>query len=196
MLMSALRAGAQAIVADPTAVTQRTILAMESMGEAVNQTYTMSDHLAAAQEYLDLAREQADKLKEVSEFIETATEVGEITEASLRIAEKLAVYQDRIYSLSNMAEEEKYWIIDMSAEIASKAAGQVNEAMKFAKDGKSNGEFTDYERLQLIRQIREQVLLLESDLDELYDRACGYDSYTGLMSAFQSYGLSASTFSN
>ena len=84
----------------------------------------------------------------------------------------------------------------MAMDIAEKAAERATEGLKITEQGASDGQFTDYERLQLIKNMKEQLLSLENDLDDLYSRAASYSNYTGVISSFRNFALDVSTFTD
>ena len=143
-----------------------------------------------------MSQQAAERLKKVSDYVKESRDVLEMTRSGVRISQKMVDYKDRIMQLSNISDEEKYWILDMAMDIAEKAAERATEGLKITEQGASDGQFTDYERLQLIKNMKEQLLSLENDLDDLYSRAASYSNYTGVISSFRNFALDVSTFAD
>lgn len=184
------------VVSDPASVTQRMALFLETMNESLEQTFQMVEQVETAKESLRLTQEAAEKLRKISSFIKNSYDVLQMSESGLRISKKIISYKSKIMDLSNLSDKEKYWILDMSVDIAAKAAQRVADGMKLAKEGATDGEFSDYERLQLIRAVKEEILEMERDIDDLYDRAASYNNYSNLIGSFRNYAINVATFSN
>lgn len=189
-------ANAQMVVVDQTSFLQRMTLFLQEMEETVGQSLDLTDQTSTARATLELSQEAADRLKRVSEFVKSSADVLEISRSGVRISQKIIDYKDRIMQLENVSDEEKYWILELAMDIAEKAAEQATEGLKLAKQGATDGEFTDYERLQIIKDIKRNVLSLECDLDDLISKASSYGNYTGMIGSFRNIAFDASTFGN
>ncbi len=191
-----LAANAQMMVLDQTSFLQRLTLFLQEMEESVSQSLSLSEQTATAQAALKISQEAADRLKTVSEYVQSSKDLLELTRAGVRISQKLVNYKDRIMELQSVSEEEKYWILDMAMDIAEKAAEQATEGLKLAKTNATDAAFSDYERLQLIKDMKQTILSLESDLDDLYSRANSYSNYNSTINAFRTFTVDVTTFTN
>lgn len=189
-------ANAQMAVYDNFSCMQDLTLFLQEMEETIGQSLELSDQTSIAYESLELSQQAAERLKKVSDYVKESRDVLEMTRSGVRISQKMVDYKDRIMQLSNISDEEKYWILDMAMDIAEKAAERATEGLKITEQGASDGQFTDYERLQLIKNMKEQLLSLENDLDDLYSRAASYSNYTGVISSFRNFALDVSTFTD
>lgn len=172
------------VTTDPTSMAQRLTLFLEQMDESLVQGAKLSAQIETAEKTLQLARESKEKLQKVSQFIKTASVVVQITESGARLIGKVDDYRQLLSKSDFFSEEEKYTLLDQIVTLGNVAADKVKEGLALTKDNCSDGEFNDYERLQLLSQIRNEVESVEDGIDKLYQRAVSGKTHRQFVESF------------
>ena len=79
--------------------------------------------------------------------------------------------------MDELTDEEKYNSVLNMLQLADFAADRVQEGMRLAKSNGSDGEFTDFERLQLLKDIRQNLDDLDRQLDEVLSLSLSANAY-------------------
>ncbi|MBP5259679.1 MAG: hypothetical protein J6Z12_03485 [Paludibacteraceae bacterium] len=168
---------AQTAVVDPTSVAQRLALFLEEMEEAVEQRFTLIEQAESMREHLQIVQDTKKRLQEVSAFVKSSAYAVDIVNYGTDIGKKIKQYKQEIAGLDELTDEEKYNIVLNMLQLADFAADRVQEGMRLAKSNGSDGEFTDFERLQLLKDIRQNLDDLDRQLDEVLSLSLSANAY-------------------
>lgn len=184
----------QAVVTDPTSMAQRIALFLEEMEETISQSLDLAENSENTSKLLNLSKETAESLVNVSNFIKTSRQVVEMTEAEIRIAKKLRDYSARIKDMDSMTLSEKVNVINSMVNFGSEAMNRIKSALDMAKSGKIDAKLSDYERLQILSQVENEVLAIENAIDSSYEMSMTSASIEGIKGTLENLSHSAMMF--
>ncbi len=185
----------QAVVTDPTSMAQRITLFLEEMEESISQSMDIADNAENMSKLFALTKESAEKLKNVSEYIKASRQLMEITEAELRIADKMEKYVDRIKETDELTMAEKVNVISSIMNLATAAAERIKAGLNMAKSGATDAALSDYERLEILSKIEDEVLALEDAIDKSYKQSLSKVATKGILNTIDDLKVKAMTFS-
>lgn len=186
---------AQLPVTDPASISQRLILFLEQIEESMSQGMNLTEQVSNARELLNLTQSVQDDLKRVSDFISSAKEVAEIAEAGVRIVNKVDKYRLEIAAL-DLGNDEQYYIMNSLVELGKKVGEKVAEGSKMSNTHSGDGSFNDYERLQMLKAVKAEVLAMESDIDDLFERCLSSTSYLSFRQSLSQLSFGAIVSAN
>ncbi|MBQ1850923.1 MAG: hypothetical protein II455_06940 [Paludibacteraceae bacterium] len=184
----------QAVVTDPTSMAQRIALFLEEMEETISQSLDLAENSENTSKLLSLSKETAESLINVSNFIKTSRQVVEITEAEMRIAQKLRDYSARIKDMESLTLSEKVNVVNSMVNLGSEAMKRIKSALDMAKSGKIDAKLSDYERLQILSQVENEVLAIENAIDSSYEMSMTSASIEGIKGTLENLSHSAMMF--
>lgn len=184
----------QAVVTDPTSMAQRIALFLEEMEETISQSLDLAENSENTYKLLNLSKETAESLVKVSNFIKSSRQLVEITEAEMRIAEKLRDYSAKIKGINSMSNTEKINVINSMVNLGAEAMKRIKGAVDMAKSGASDAKLSDYERLQILSQVENEVLAIECAIDDSYDKCVSSASFEELKGTLENLSMSAMMF--
>ena len=183
----------QAVVTDPTSMAQRITLFLEEMEEALSQSMDIAESSENTKKLFELSQETMESLKKVSDFIKTSRQLAEITEAELRIADKIKDYAIRIRAMNTLSFEEKANIINSLITMGAEASRRIKSVIDMVNGG-TDAKLSDYERLQILTQVENEVLALEEGIDNAYQVSVSTSAVDGLKTTLENMSLSAMMF--
>lgn len=189
-----MHAGAQTTVVDPTSITQRLALFLEEMEEAVQQRFTLLEQAENMRQHLALVQDTKKRLQEVSSFVQSSAYAVDIVNYGTDIAGKIKRFKQEIADLKQLTDEEKYNIVLNMLQLADYAADKVQEGISLAKSHETDGEFSDFERLQLLKDIRRELDDLDSQLDEVLSTTLSANAYKEISNGLKDIALRAWMF--
>lgn len=184
----------QAVVTDPTSMAQRITLFLEQMEEAVSQGMSLAESSENTLKMLNLSKETAESLVKVSDFIKNSRQIVDITEAEVRIAQKLKDYSTKIKDIESLTLTEKVNLVNSMIHLSSEAMKRIKSALDMTKSGSIDAKFSDYERLQILSQVESEVLSIENAIDYYYESCVTTSSIESLKSTLESLSFSAMMF--
>ena len=188
---------AQTVVTDPTSVAQRLSIFLEEMEEAVSSRLELIEQVENTRKTYELGVEAVEKLREVSEFIKTSAVACDIVRQGTSITNKILSYKQQINNLKSLTEEERYSLYCSLIEIGKHVADKVKEGMDMTtnKGDGENGEFTDYERLEMLKSVREELEWLSTTVDSMFTKCVQDNAFAELSSGLNQLLVNAMTFS-
>ena len=168
---------AQLVVADPGSLSQRITLFLEELAEAMNSRYTLEEQKDKTTELVEQNKESLEKLRKISNYIQTALVVQEIAEESNEVIEKIRNINEQFSKLDKLTKEEVYNVLNFSMDLSKQVLEKVSESKKMSKNGQKSGEMTDYERLQVLNDIKEEIVKIKKNLTEIEKRFKSKNSY-------------------
>lgn len=185
----------QAVVTDPTSMAQRIALFFEEMEEAISQSMDIADNAENMSKLFELTKASAEKLRKVSEFVKASRQVVEITEAEIRIADKMDKYINRINQIDELSMTEKLNIIASIMNLGTAAAERIKNGVEMAKNGENDADLSDYERIEILTKIEDEVLALEDAIDKTYELSLSKVASDGIKNGMENLKIQAMTFS-
>ena len=188
---------AQTVVTDPTSVMQRLSIFLEEMEEAVSSRLELIEQVENTRKTYELGVEAVEKLREVSEFIKTSAVACDIVNQGAAITNKIVSYKNQLNELEALTEEERYSLYCTMVDLGKHVADKVKEGMQMTngkEDGK-NGEFTDFERLNMLKSVREELEWLNTMVDSLFANSVKDNAFSELSKGLNNLLVSAMTFS-
>jgi hypothetical protein len=186
----------QAIVTDPSSMSQRIALFFEQMEEALSQMMQLVEQVENARQTLEISKEAREKLKKVSSFIQASADVLEIANSGIRITNKIGLYKSAIMEMNYLTTEEKYNILCATVKLGHHASEKVSEGIMMSKTREKDGEFSDYERLQMLKAVKEEVLYIESEIDDMYSRCLSQSAYNDFAEGISELTVDAMMFAS
>ena len=168
---------AQLVVADPGSLSQRITLFLEELAEAMNSRYTLEEQKDKTTELVEQNKESLEKLRKISNYIQTALVVQEIAEESNEVIEKIRNINEQFSKLDKLTKEEVYNVLNFSMDLSKQVLEKVSESKKMSKNGQKSGEMTDYERLQVLNDIKAEIVKIKKNLTEIEKRFKSKNSY-------------------
>lgn len=183
----------QSVVTDPTSMAQRIALFLQQMEEVVSQSLDISETMDNTSNLLKLSEKSAEYLQKVSQYIKTSRQLVSITEAELRVAQKIEKYSKLLNDMDDMTPTEKANAIRSIVMLGAAAIERISNALQMV-NGESGAKMSDYERLQLLTTIENEVLALESSMDDAYEGAVSTHSVECVMDEIMNLSMKAITF--
>ena len=168
---------AQWLVTDPSSITQRLTLFLEELSEAMQERYTMEKQTDNTSELVKQNDESVKKLQKISNYIKTALVVKEIAEESNNVMKKVKNINEQFSKLDRLTKEEYYNILNFTVDLGEQAFDKVKESKKMSNNTQNNGEMTDYERLQILNGIKDEIVKLKKNLSDIEARFKSKNSY-------------------
>lgn len=178
LMVSCTPAYAQWMVTDPSSITQRLTLFMEEIAEAMSSRYSLEKQTDNTSELLENSKKSLEKLQKISNYIKSALVIQEIAEESTEVMKKISNINSKFSKLDNLTEEEVYNVLNFALDLGEQISDKVKESNKVTKGNKTtSGEMTDYERLQVLNEIKDEIVKLKKNLDALEKRFKSKNSY-------------------
>ena len=168
---------AQFMVTDPASITQRLTLFLEELAEAMQERYSIEQQTDNTSELVQQNKTTLEKLQKISNYIQTALVVQEIAEESEEVIDKIKDIKDQFSKLDKLTKEEIYNVLNFSMDMSKQVLEKVSESKKMSKNGQKSGEMTDYERLQVLKDIKEEIVKIKKNLTEIEKRFKSKNSY-------------------
>ena len=168
---------AQWLVTDPSSITQRLTLFLEELSEAMQERYTMEKQTDNTSELVKQNDESLKKLQKISNYIKTALVIKEIAEESNNVMKKVKNINEQFSKLDRLTKEEYYNILNFTVDLGEQAFDKVKESKKMSNSTQNNGEMTDYERLQILNGIKDEIVKLKKNLSDVEARFKSKNSY-------------------
>ncbi|MCQ2351551.1 MAG: hypothetical protein MJ003_06215 [Paludibacteraceae bacterium] len=184
----------QSVVTDPTSMAQRAAIFLEEMEETVSQSLDIAENNQNTLGLLKLSQQTIENLKNVSEFIKASRQLVEITEAEIRIADKMEKYSAKIKDFDNLSTYEKLNIIKSIITLGNAGLERVKSGIAIAKNGATDAKMSDYERIQILSTIEKEVLAIESSIDKVYETSVSKKSTKGMVAVINDMCINAITF--
>lgn len=169
---------AQLVVADPASVSQRMTLFLEELSEAMQERYTLEKQTDNTSELVEQNKKSLQKLQNISNFIKSALVVKEIAEESNNVIKKVKNINDKFSKLDKLTNEEIYNVLNFTVALGENVYDKVNESKKISSRSiSSSGEMTDYERLQILNNIKDEIVKIKKNLSDVENRFKKKNSY-------------------
>lgn len=168
---------AQWLVTDPSSITQRLTLFLEELSEAMQERYTMEKQTDNTSELVKQNDESLKKLQKISNYIKTALVIKEIAEESNNVMKKVKNINEQFSKLDRLTKEEYYNLLNFTVDLGEQAFDKVKESKKMSNSTQNNGEMTDYERLQILNGIKDEIVKLKKNLSDVEARFKSKNSY-------------------
>lgn len=194
LLLIAIDAIPQAVVTDPSSMAQRIALFLEEMEETVSQSLDIAENSENTRRLFQMTEESINDLKRVSSFIKMSRQFVEITDAEIRIAGKLEKYSERIRQMSTLSKDEKINIIASMINLGSAAVERVKNGIDIVKNSSNDAKLSDFERLQILTTLEDEILALENAIDETYERSMSEEAMDGILSTIEGMSKRAIMF--
>lgn len=194
MMLMACEAIPQAIVTDPSSMAQRIALFLEEMEETISQSLDIAESSENTWKLFQVTEESINNLKKVSSFIKMSRQFVEITDAEIRIAEKLEKYSERVRQMSTLSKDEKINIIASMINLGSAAVERIKNGIDIVKNNSSDAKLSDFERLQILSTLEDEILALENAIDETYETSMSEESMDGILSTISGMSKRAIMF--
>lgn len=144
---------------------------LATFGIDVAEQLLHSDKLG---EYVALTQEALEKLQEVSNYVQQAKISLEIIQEGHKLAQQIKTIQTEVSQLSSLTDEEMANAICFAAELGEKIAQKIEQITETVGEGSSGGnktaEMSDYERLQLLQNIKQEIQQLQDMLAKVQKR--------------------------
>ena len=98
-------------------------------------------------------------------------------EESEEVIDKIKDIKDQFSKLDKLTKEEIYNVLNFSMDMSKQVLEKVSESKKMSKNGQKSGEMTDYERLQVLKDIKEEIVKIKKNLTEIEKRFKSKNSY-------------------
>lgn len=161
---------AQFVVSDPASITQRLSLFAEELYEIMTDRKELISQTANTGEMLQKTKEAIEKLQKVSNYVQGAKISLDIVSEGFALSKQVTKLQSDFSKLTHLTNEEIANAICFSAELGDHIAEMVSEAKEMLNSRKDKGEMTDYERIQLLKDIKSELKTLRSLLSKVQKR--------------------------
>ncbi len=168
---------AQWLVTDPSSITQRLTLFLEELSEAMQERYTMEKQTDNTSELVEQNKESLKKLQKISNYIKSALVVKEIAEESNNVIKKVKNINDKYSKLERLTKEEVYNVLNFTVDLGEQVYDKVKESKKMSSTSTKSGEMTDYERLQILNEIKDEIVNIKKSLTDVETRFKKKNSY-------------------
>jgi hypothetical protein len=168
---------AQWVVTDPGSVSQRMTLFLEELSEAMQERYSIEKQTDNTFELLKQNKETLSKLQNISNYVKTALVVKEIAEESNNVINKVKNISDKFSKLDRLTQEEIYNFLNFSVAFNEQVYDKFQESKKMSSTNTSSGEMTDYERLQILENIKDEIVKIKKNLSSVESRFKKKNSY-------------------
>lgn len=163
-------AHAQFVVSDPTSFSQRLSLFAEELYEIMTDRKELISQTANTGEMLQKTKEAIEKLQKVSNYVQGAKISLDIVKEGVNLSKQVSKLHTEFSKLTHLTDEEIANAICFSAELGDHVADKVSEAKEMLSSRKDKGEMTDYERIQLLKDIHAELKALRSLLTKVQNR--------------------------
>ncbi|MBO7160057.1 MAG: hypothetical protein J6V62_01285 [Paludibacteraceae bacterium] len=163
-------AHAQFVVSDPTSFSQRLSLFAEELYEIMIDRQELISQTANTGEMLQKTKEAIEKLQKVSNYVQGAKISLDIVKEGVNLSKQVNKLHTEFSKLTYLTDQEIANAICFSAELGDHVAEMVNEANEMLTSRKDKGEMTDYERIQLLKDIKTELKTLRSLLSKVEKR--------------------------
>lgn len=177
LLVSCTPMYAQLVVADPASVSQRLTLFLEELSEAMQERYTIEKQTDNTSELVEQNKESLRKLQKISNYIKSALVVKEIAEESNNVMKKVKNINEKFSKLDKLTNEEVCNVLNFTVELGEQVYDKVKESKKMSSTTTKSGEMTDYERLQILNGIKEEIVKVKKSLTSVENRFKSKNSY-------------------
>lgn len=168
---------AQLVVADPASVSQRLTLFLEELSEAMQERYTLEKQTDNTSELVKQNKESLKKLQKISNYIKSALVVKEIAEESKNVMKKVKNINEKFSKLDKLTNEEVCNVLNFTVELGEQVYDKVKESKKTSSSTTTSGEMTDYERLQILNEIKGEIVKIKKGLTNVESRFKSKNSY-------------------
>ena len=182
---------AQFVVTDPGSISQRLTLFLEELSEAMQERYTLEKQVGNTTELLEQSKESLRKLQRISNYIKSALVVKEIADEGNNVLKKVKNINDKFSKLDRLTSEEVYNVLNFTVDIGERVYEKVNESKKTSSPEKNSAEMTDYERLQILNSIKDEIIKTKKSLTSVESRFKSKNSYELLSKQARSYNREA-----
>jgi hypothetical protein len=140
------------------------------------------EHSIKLGEYLMLTQEALEKLQEVSNYVQQAKISLEIIQEGNKLAQQIKTIQTEMSQLSSLTDQEIANAICMAADLGEMIAQKVEQISETigqsstSSNNQSTAELNDYERLQLLQNIKAEIINLQDMLSKVQKRFQATDS--------------------
>jgi hypothetical protein len=169
---------AQFMVTDPASITQRLTLFLEELAEAMQERYSIEQQTDNTSELVEQNKETLKKLQKISNFIKSALVVKEIAEESNAVVQKVKNINEKFTELDELTKEEVYNVLNFTVDLGEQVSEKLKESKKMSSSTtSSSGEMTDYERLQILNNIKDEIVKVKKKLSDVESRFKKKNSY-------------------
>lgn len=169
---------AQFMVTDPASITQRLTLFLEELAEAMQERYSIEQQTDNTSELVEQNKETLKKLQKISNFIKSALVVKEIAEESNAVVQKVKNINEKFSELDELTKEEVYNVLNFTVDLGEQVSEKLKESKKMSSSTtSSSGEMTDYERLQILNNIKDEIVKVKKKLSDVESRFKKKNSY-------------------
>lgn len=186
---------AQAIVTDPSSMAQRAAIFLEQMEETVSQSLDIAENADNTRRLFEMTEETVNDMKKVSQFIKDSRQYADITAAEIRIADKLKNYSMKIKESESLSYNEKLNLISSLLNFCNAASTRIKSGIEVVRNGANDAKLSDYERLQILSMLEEEILSLEGAMDETYEKNIGDETRDCIRTTIDNMRMRAITFS-
>jgi hypothetical protein len=169
---------AQFMVTDPASITQRLTLFLEELAEAMQERYSIEQQTDNTSELVEQNKETLKKLQKISNFIKSELVVKEIAEESNAVVQKVKNINEKFTELDELTKEEVYNVLNFTVDLGEQVSEKLKESKKMSSSTtSSSGEMTDYERLQILNNIKDEIVKVKKKLSDVESRFKKKNSY-------------------
>lgn len=161
---------AQFVVSDPTSFTQRLSLFAEELYEIMTDRKELMSQTANTGQMLKNTKEALEKLQRVSQYVQGAKISLDILKEGVNLSKQVSKLHTDFSQLSHLTDEEMANAVCFSAELGDHIAEMIDEAKEMLNSRKNKGEMTDYERIQLLKDIHAELKTLRGLLTKVQKR--------------------------
>ena len=167
-----------AIVTDPTSMSQRAIQFMQEMEEAIEQRTQMLKQVAGLKNIYEQNSELIEYSKKASFYVQSSKEILQIIDLGTQAVKKQQRYRNEISHMEYLTKEERYYTVCALILVADKIKNLVSSGRKMVhKNDDKSGRFSDYERLSMIKDVKNDLYSTINTLDNVYYTAVNKNSY-------------------
>ena len=169
---------AQFMVTDPGSITQRLTLFLEELAESMQERYTIEQQTDNTSELVQQNKESLQKLQRISNFIKSALVVKEIADESKNVVNKVKNINDNFSKLDRLSKEEVCNVLSFAMQLGEQVYDKVQESKKTSSSTiTKSGEMTDYERLEILYEIKDEIVKIKKSLTSVESRFKSKNSY-------------------
>ncbi len=161
---------AQFVVSDPTSIAQRLSLFAEELYEIMTDRQELISQTANTGEMLQKTKEAIEKLQKVSNYVQGAKISLDIVKEGVNLSKQVNKLHTEFCKLTYLTDQEIANAICFSAELGDHIAEMVGEANEMLNSRRDKGEMTDYERIQLLKDIQLELKTLRGLLSQVEKR--------------------------
>ena len=168
---------AQIPVTDLGSISQRVTLFLEELSEAMQERYSIEKQTDNTSELVQQNKESLRKLQKISNYVKSALVVKEIADESNDVLKKMKNINDEFSKLDKLTNEEIYNVMNFTVDLGEQIFEKVKESKKMSKSNTNSGEMSDYERLQLLNEIKDEIVKIKKSLSDVETRFKNKNSY-------------------